>query len=183
MWLVEISPKQWFQLVAWTGGFTALVFCRSVSGVDFDQDIRPILSDNCFQCHGPDAAQREAELRLDTKSGLFGDLDDYKVVAPGDLEKSELVYRIAHEDPEERMPPEDADRHLKDSEIALIKTWISEGAIWEQHWSLVPPERPQFLGPGPGYTAVFGCCKHTPPSTWRRAYFIKQHERSLLGLK
>jgi len=120
-----------------------LVFCRSVSGVDFDQDIRPILSDNCFQCHGPDAAQREAELRLDTKSGLFGDLDDYKVVAPGDLEKSELVYRIAHEDPEERMPPEDADRHLKDSEIALIKTWISEGAIWEQHWSLVPPERPE----------------------------------------
>jgi len=143
MWLVEISPKQWFQLVAWTGGFTALVFCRSVSGVDFDQDIRPILSDNCFQCHGPDAAQREAELRLDTKSGLFGDLDDYKVVALGDLEKSELVYRIAHEDPEERMPPEDADRHLKDSEIALIKTWISEGAIWEQHWSLVPPERPE----------------------------------------
>ena len=143
MWLVEISPKQWFQLVAWTGGFTALVFCRSVSGVNFDQDIRPILSDNCFQCHGPDAAQREAELRLDTKSGLFGDLDDYKVVAPGDLEKSELVYRIAHEDPEERMPPEDADRHLKDSEIALIKTWISEGAIWEQHWSLVPPERPE----------------------------------------
>ena len=120
-----------------------MVFCRSVSGVDFDQDIRPILSDNCFQCHGPDAAQREAELRLDTKSGLFGDLDDYKVVAPGDLEKSELVYRIAHEDPEERMPPEDADRHLKDSEIALIKTWISEGAIWEQHWSLVPPERPE----------------------------------------
>jgi hypothetical protein len=120
-----------------------LTFTLAEAKVDFDQDIRPILSDNCFKCHGPDAAQREADLRLDTRSGLFGDLDDYKVVAPGDLEKSELFYRIAHEDPEERMPPADADRHLKDKEIALIKSWISEGAIWEQHWSLVPPIRPE----------------------------------------
>jgi hypothetical protein len=110
--------------------------------VDFDRDIRPILSDNCFQCHGPDSAQREADLRLDTRSGLFGSLDDYKVVAPGDLEKSELYYRISHDDPEERMPPEEADRHLNEGEIALIKSWISEDAQWTQHWSLVPPERP-----------------------------------------
>ncbi|SVE53039.1 uncharacterized protein METZ01_LOCUS505893, partial [marine metagenome] len=102
-----------------------------------------ILSDNCFQCHGPDSNKREADLRLDTRVGLFWGLDDYKVVAPGDLETSELYYRISHDDPEERMPPEEADRHLNDSEIAVIKTWISEGAEWTQHWSLVPPERPE----------------------------------------
>ncbi len=111
--------------------------------IDFDRDIRPILSDNCFQCHGPDAAQREADLRLDTHDGLFGDLGEFKVVASGDLEKSELFYRISHEDPEERMPPKDADRHLTGSEIAIIEKWISEGAKWMQHWSLVPPTRPK----------------------------------------
>ncbi|MCB1121391.1 MAG: DUF1549 domain-containing protein, partial [Verrucomicrobiae bacterium] len=114
-----------------------------LNGSDFDRDIRPILSDNCFKCHGQDAKQREADLRLDTKEGLFGDLDGYKVVAPGDLDKSELFFRIAHEDPEERMPPPEADRHLTDQEIEQIRAWIADGAQWEQHWSLVPPERPQ----------------------------------------
>lgn len=131
------------QLPAYWFGLSLIGWLTTASGVDFDRDIRPILSDNCFQCHGPDAAQREAELRLDTREGLFGDLDDYKVVAPGDLEKSELFYLVSHEDPEERMPPEDADRHLKKSEIALIKTWISEGAEWAQHWSLAAPTRPK----------------------------------------
>ena len=111
--------------------------------IDFDRDIRPILSDNCFKCHGPDAAKREADLRLDTRSGLFGDLGGYKVVAPGDLEQSELFYRISHDDAGERMPPQDADRSLKESEIAAIKAWITEGAEWAQHWSLAPPSRPQ----------------------------------------
>ena len=111
--------------------------------MDFDRDIRPILSDNCFQCHGPDAAKREADLRLDTREGLFGDLGDYKVVAPGDLEQSELFYRISHDDSGERMPPQDADRHLTESEIASIKAWITEGAEWTQHWSLAPPSRPK----------------------------------------
>ena len=113
------------------------------SKLDFNRDIRPILSDNCFKCHGPDAAQREADLRLDTRAGLFGDLDGYKVVAPGDLEQSELFYRISHEDPEERMPPSDADRHLKPEEIERIQSWIANGAEWSQHWSLAPPERPK----------------------------------------
>ena len=110
--------------------------------VDFDRDIRPLLSDTCFQCHGPDAVQREADLRLDTKEGLFGDLDGFKVVAPGDAEASELFFRIAHEDSEERMPPPDAKRKLKPQEIKLIEQWIEGGAEWEQHWSLVPPKRP-----------------------------------------
>jgi len=70
-------------------------------------------------------------------------LDDYKVVAPGDLEKSELFYLISHEDPEDRMPPKEANRHLTESEIALIGRWISEGAEWTQHWSLAPPVRPE----------------------------------------
>ena len=111
--------------------------------VDFDRDIRPLLSDTCFQCHGPDAAHREADLRLDTKEGLFGDLDGFKVVAPGDPEASELFFRIAHKDPEERMPPPDAKRQLKPQEIELFEQWISDGAEWEKHWSLIPPKRPE----------------------------------------
>jgi len=124
-------------------GLGLALLTTSLFAIDFDRDIRPILSDNCFQCHGPDEAKREADLRLDTREGLFGDLGDYKVVAPGDPEKSELFYLISHEDPEDRMPPKKADRQLTESEIALIKRWIAEGAEWEQHWSLVPPVRPE----------------------------------------
>ena len=128
------------KLSCWGLGLYLLSIASATAEVDFDRDIRPILSDHCFQCHGPDAAKREAELRLDTRAGLFGDLDDYKVVAPGNLDQSELYYRISHEDPEERMPPEDADRHLKEQEIALLNTWISEGANWKVDLlSLVTP--------------------------------------------
>ncbi len=124
-------------------GLSLTLMTASLSAIDFDRDVRPILSDNCFQCHGPDESTREADLRLDTREGLFGDLDGYKVVAPGDLEKSELFYLISHDDPEDRMPPEGANRQLSEAEIALIGRWISEGAEWTQHWSLVPPVRPK----------------------------------------
>lgn len=120
----------------------SISFSGGYAKFDFDRDIRPILSDNCFQCHGPDAKHREGNLRLDTRNGLFADLDGYKVVAPGDLENSELFFRISQEDPQERMPPPEADRHLTEDEIELLKTWISEGAGWKQHWSMAPPEMP-----------------------------------------
>ncbi len=120
----------------------SISFSGGYAKFDFDRDIRPILSDNCFQCHGPDAKHREGNLRLDTRNGLFADLDGYKVVAPGDLENSELFFRISQEDPQERMPPPEADRHLTEDEIELLKTWISEGAEWKQHWSMAPPKMP-----------------------------------------
>src|SRR6516162_6212928 len=78
--------------------------------VDFNRDIRPILSDVCYQCHGPDQAKRKAKLRLDTKEGAFADLGGRRALVPGDLENSELYRRITSEDDDERMPPPSSGR-------------------------------------------------------------------------
>ncbi|MDA0919372.1 MAG: DUF1553 domain-containing protein [Planctomycetota bacterium] len=110
--------------------------------VDFNRDIRPILSDNCFECHGPDAEQRQTELRLDTRDGLFRKTDEHSSVVPGDLAKSELFRRITSADSDEIMPPSDSGRTLTAEQISLIKAWIESGAEWQQHWSFVAPTRP-----------------------------------------
>tara|TARA_R110002072_G_scaffold146075_1_gene292814 strand:+ start:85538 stop:88756 length:3219 start_codon:yes stop_codon:yes gene_type:complete len=111
--------------------------------VDFNRDIRPILSDNCFECHGPDAEQRQAELRLDTHDGLFRKPDGYSSVVPGSFAKSELFRRITSADPDEIMPPSDSGRMLTVEQISAIKMWIESGADWQQHWSFVAPARPK----------------------------------------
>ncbi|MCC6588057.1 MAG: DUF1553 domain-containing protein [Bryobacterales bacterium] len=98
-------------------------------GVDFNRDIRPILSDNCLSCHGPDEKGRMAGLRLDTREGVLGK-------APS------IVARITHEKKALRMPPVATGRALNEKQIALIKKWVDEGAKWEQHWSYTAPKRP-----------------------------------------
>ncbi len=110
--------------------------------IDFNRQIRPILSDACFQCHGPDEAVREADLRLDKREGLFGDLGGYSAVVPGDLKASELIARITSEDGDLRMPPSDSGKSLTAVQIELLKTWVREGASWNEHWAFVPPSRP-----------------------------------------
>ena len=111
--------------------------------VDFARDVRPILSDNCYLCHGFDAETREAGLRLDTREGAFGELrSGGAAVVPGDLDASELAYRILAE-PGERMPPVDSGRELTAEEIDVLRRWVAQGAPWEEHWSFVPPERPE----------------------------------------
>ncbi len=113
------------------------------TSVQFDREIRPILSDNCYACHGPDAAHRKAKLRLDTKEGAFATLKKggFAIVA-GHLDQSELAKRISSADPDEQMPPPDSGHQLSARQIELIKRWIDQGATWAQHWSLVPPKRP-----------------------------------------
>ncbi|MCH8924346.1 MAG: hypothetical protein IIA67_14500, partial [Planctomycetes bacterium] len=96
--------------------------------VDFNRDIRPILSDKCFACHGPDKSKRQAELRLDTKTGAFAKRDDGHTLVPGDLAKSLLFGRITAADEEERMPPADSGRTLSAAQIELIGRWIKQGA-------------------------------------------------------
>jgi len=108
----------------------------------FQRDIRPLLSESCLQCHGPDEGKREAELRLDTRDGLFAEREGKRVVVPGDTAASEIVRRITADDPDERMPPADSDRTLTPAQIELIRRWIEQGATWERHWSLVTPIRP-----------------------------------------
>src|SRR5213593_2258540 len=111
-----------------------------VKTVDFDRDIRPILSDTCFACHGPDEKQRMAKLRFDTKEGAFAKPD---VIVPGDSGKSRLVQRITAADESFRMPPPFSGRTLTDKQITLLRRWIDEGAKWETHWAYLQPRRPE----------------------------------------
>jgi hypothetical protein len=111
--------------------------------VDFDREIRPILADTCFACHGPDEKQRMANLRLDTKDGVFADRGGYQVLSPGKAAESRLYQRISAVDKAKRMPPPYAERTLNDKQVDLIRRWIDEGAKWELHWAYVPPKRPE----------------------------------------
>lgn len=107
--------------------------------VKFNRDIRPILSETCFHCHGPDEHGRRADLRLDSLAGATEDLGGSVAIAPGDLEKSEAWWRIVSDDPEELMPPPESHLVLTESQKAMIKRWIEEGAEYEGHWAYVPP--------------------------------------------
>ena len=116
--------------------------CTDDEVVTFNRHIRPILSDACYACHGPDANQRKANLRLDTKEGAFTELGGYYAITPGDPSSSKLIWRITHPDAEQRMPPPDSNRrHPSQAEIEIIKKWIKQGAEWEEHWIYTPPQR------------------------------------------
>jgi hypothetical protein len=107
--------------------------------IRFDRDIRPILSENCFTCHGPDEAQRKAGLRVDDGIDLFEEQESgLPTVVPGKREHSELFLRVSSDDPREKMPPPEFSKTLTGEAIALLGAWIDAGAVWEQHWSLKP---------------------------------------------
>ena len=115
----------------------------SAGGVDFSREVRPIFSDKCFACHGPDEGQRQAKLRLDTKEGAFADRGGYQVIVPGDAAASRLYQRISHKQAIARMPPASFERQPTESEIDTIRRWIDEGAEWETHWAFRTPQRPK----------------------------------------
>ena len=109
--------------------------------IDFARDIRPLLADKCYGCHGPDAAARESDLRLDVRD-IALDADAGWIVA-SDPKNSELLRRITSNDVDERMPPPDSKLHLTIDQVNLLRDWVSEGAVWpeDQHWSFKPPRR------------------------------------------
>ena len=109
--------------------------------VDFNREIRPILSNRCFACHGPDSAAREADLRLDVEEIAKADRDGHAAIVPGDVDHSELIRRITSSDDDERMPPAESGKPLKPEEIDLLKRWIEGGAKWSLAWSYVPPAK------------------------------------------
>ena len=125
-------------------GLAAASPADSVSqAVEFNRDIRPILSDKCFTCHGPDPSQRMSKLRLDTEAGAFADLGEKFAVVPGEPARSEMYRRISSSDPAVKMPPAFSGRTLAAPEIELIRRWIEQGAKWQtQHWSFIPPRAP-----------------------------------------
>ncbi|MCB1087087.1 MAG: DUF1549 domain-containing protein, partial [Verrucomicrobiae bacterium] len=106
--------------------------------VEFNRDIRPILSDKCFHCHGPDAKGRKADLRLDKREGATADLGGYAAIVPGKSGDSELIARILESDSDEVMPPPETKKTLSEREVALLKAWIDAGAEYQDHWSLLP---------------------------------------------
>ncbi len=110
----------------------------------FNRDIRPILADKCFRCHGPDAKQRKGKLRLDLEQAAKAPAGSGSVaIVPGKIGESELYVRITAREADERMPPQDSGKSLSAAEIGLLKRWIEEGAVYEGHWAFTPPIRPE----------------------------------------
>lgn len=113
--------------------------------IDFNRDIKPILSNQCFFCHGPDEAERQGGidgLRIDTREGAIADLGGHVAIAPGDVQASTLIDRVTSTDDSDRMPPPGSGRPLTAAEVDLLRRWIAQGAKYDQHWSYVPPVRP-----------------------------------------
>jgi hypothetical protein len=126
-------------LAAWP----ALAAASRADDVDFNRDVRPILSRNCFACHGPDAAHREADLRLDVRDVAVAPLPSgNRAIVPGDADASALVQRVGAADDALRMPPPQTGKRLSAAEIATLRRWVAQGAPYAPHWSLVAPVRP-----------------------------------------
>ncbi len=129
---------------------TSLVFAVALTGqaveneapIRFNRDIRPILSDKCFFCHGPDSTHREAGLRLDRETEAKANLDGVAAFVAGNPDASEAITRIFHDDPDELMPPPKSKRELTPGEKDLLRRWVAQGAPWEEHWAFVAPETP-----------------------------------------
>lgn len=111
--------------------------------ISFNHHVRPILSENCFFCHGPDEKTQEANLRLDNAEGATADLGGYAAIVPGDPEKSEVWIRILSDDPDEVMPPLDSHRELSAADREILRRWIEEGAEYQKHWAFISPTRPE----------------------------------------
>ena len=128
-------------------GLVALMTALSYGAqpdVDFNRQIRPLLSDRCFACHGPDAADRQGGFRLDQADGALSEAHSGRLpIVPGDRDASEVYQRLIAEDASRRMPPQAVNKPLTEEEIELIGRWIDQGAVWEEHWAFVAPQRPE----------------------------------------
>ncbi|MDA0813686.1 MAG: hypothetical protein O3C21_15010, partial [Verrucomicrobia bacterium] len=124
---------------------TSAVFLlvSSAGAVDFNTDIRPILANKCFACHGPDEHERKAKLRLDTEEGALADLGGYRALEPGDVAKSELIARIKTDDEDDVMPPRKTGKEVSEEEAELLSQWIAEGGKYDEHWAYQPLSRPE----------------------------------------
>jgi mono/diheme cytochrome c family protein len=130
-------------MVSLVGALPAAAQDSSAPTVDFQRQVRPILADNCFQCHGPDESTRQVRLRLDTEEGAFAERPNGHPVVAGDPDASLVLQRITHADTRLRMPPAQTNKTLSDEQIEVLRRWIDEGAAWDQHWAFKPIERPE----------------------------------------
>jgi len=124
----------------------------SPATLSFNEHIQPILSENCYACHGPDSSTREGKLRLDRSADATMVRGDHEpAIVPGKPDLSPLIERILSDDPDDRMPPAISHKILKPTEIALLRQWIAEGAVYQPHWSLISPQRPAVPAAGKGW--------------------------------
>ena len=130
---LAFAPAAWLAAVAFA----------AEPPVEFNRDIRPILSDRCYVCHGPDENKRDSELRLDSAAAALADLGGHKAIVPGDLAASSLWERITTSDVALRMPPVESGPALTAEQQALLRRWIEQGAKFERHWSFVAPQAPE----------------------------------------
>ncbi len=135
------------------GGFlaTSLILTLSLSAqavqsdpLDFKRDIRPLLGDYCFACHGPDAATRQGGFRFDERDSAFGEADsgEYPIV-PGNVDTSEMIRRMRSSDEGEMMPPPEVNKRPTSAQVDVIERWIADGATWREHWAFIAPTRPE----------------------------------------
>src|SRR5205809_637077 len=140
------------------------LFAAVPDKIRFNQHVRPILSGNCFYCHGPDPKHREADLRLDQRETATADLGGYSAIVPGKPEQSALLKRVTSTDPDEQMPPPASKKpHLSDEQIAILRRWIEQGAEYEGHWAFLPLAQPQ------------------PPSVKNQAWIANPIDRFILA--
>ena len=130
------------RLWAWWGGCLLSIDLFTdglwAANIEYNRDIRPILADQCFSCHGPDQQSRQADLRLDEREAAIA----AGAIVAGRAMESELMRRILSEDPELLMPPPESHKHLTDAQKSLPRQWLDEGAVYQPHWSFVPPPPP-----------------------------------------
>ncbi|MBI2823393.1 MAG: PSD1 domain-containing protein [Planctomycetia bacterium] len=140
---VPSRPRVRLLAAAWLFALVALgAAARAGDGVSFTRDVRPILANHCFKCHGPDDAARQAGLRLDRREAATAEAESGATpIVPGKPEESELVRRIVSSDAEARMPPAAANKPLSPQQMATLKAWIAAGAPYEAHWAFVPPRQ------------------------------------------
>ncbi|MDC0275648.1 PSD1 and planctomycete cytochrome C domain-containing protein [Verrucomicrobiales bacterium] len=144
----NVNDRDWKTLVATTGSQShppltenAVPDSRAQKPIRFNRDIRPIFSETCFHCHGPDEEGRRADLRLDVAKATTKDADGFQPIVPGDPEASEVWYRIISDDEDDLMPPPKSHLAITTEQKALIKRWIEEGAEYEGHWAFDAPAR------------------------------------------
>ena len=138
---IKKRPRLLVFLAGWVGmlSLSGENRARAERPVDFDREVRPILSEHCYQCHGPDQKARKADLRLDQKADAFRDRKGYAVIVPGKVDDSEFIRRITSKEPDEMMPPPKFPKRLDAKQTALLRRWVAEGAKWEGHWSYILP--------------------------------------------
>lgn len=140
----QARPACWTVIAV--GFYLFVLHGRLVGGgqasIDFDRQIRPILADKCYTCHGPNEASREGGFHLDNQDSAFSEADSGEhPIVPGDPESSEVYLRLTSDDEDVRMPPADSRKSLTPEEIQLVRTWIEQGAAWQQHWAFIPPHQ------------------------------------------